>query len=465
MNWLGITLILCTYGLVKEFKPSEPYLYHYQHEYMNISADVLNSSVYPYWTYSYFILLIPAFLLTDLLLYKPVLIVESLSYIGVWLTLVFGRSVLSQQVGQCLYGLATATEVAYFSYIYVKVQRKHYARVTALTRAALQVGKFLAYMLSQLLLMLQIGVDYLTLNQISLGSMCLTLIFALLLPFVSWRHVWDRHQLQEHCGGGGEEGVQEESGEEELIGQGVTAKVKSPHSPQTLPAQGHSAVKRQPNNYREFVVERLQHISHQLREVFHDGQVIKWSLWWALTMCGDLQVGNYIQTLWGEAQKGVPNSSVYNGFVAGGIPLLSAVAIMLLMRKTINWNRWGELCLTAAALADFGALLVLAHTESIWVMYAGYALLRIIYQSMISIAQFNIICRIEPSSSGLAFGMNTFAALLLQTALTFVVNDSRGPLSLGIRSQFLVYSVYHLLIAVVFGSVIVVRAIAARRSS
>ena len=52
-------------------------------------------------------------LLTDLLLYKPVLIVESLAYNAVWLTLIFGRSVLSQKLGQILYGLATATEVAF----------------------------------------------------------------------------------------------------------------------------------------------------------------------------------------------------------------------------------------------------------------------------------------------------------------------------------------------------------------
>jgi len=69
------------------------------------------------------------------------------------------------------------------------------------------------------------------------------------------------------------------------------------------------------------------------------------------------------------------------------VPIPAAVAIMLLMRRTIDWGKWGELCLIAAALADFGALLVLAHTDCIWVMYAGYALLRIVYQSMISIAQ------------------------------------------------------------------------------
>lgn len=56
------------------------------------------------------------------------LILESLSYIAVWITLIFGRSVLTQQLGQIFYGWATATEVAYYAYIYVKVDRSKFAR-------------------------------------------------------------------------------------------------------------------------------------------------------------------------------------------------------------------------------------------------------------------------------------------------------------------------------------------------
>lgn len=84
--------------------------------------------MYPYSTYCYLVALIPGLLLTDILLYKPVLILESLSYIAVWVTLVWGRSVLTQQLGQLFYGCATATEVAYYAYIYVKVDRSKFSR-------------------------------------------------------------------------------------------------------------------------------------------------------------------------------------------------------------------------------------------------------------------------------------------------------------------------------------------------
>lgn len=128
MRWFLILGILCTYGFLKEFRPSEPFLYHYQNEDLGISDQILNGDVYPYWTYSYLIALVPVFLLTDVLLYKPVLILESVCYVAVWATLIWGRSLWTQQVGQVLYGWATATEIAYYAYIYAKVKKERYQK-------------------------------------------------------------------------------------------------------------------------------------------------------------------------------------------------------------------------------------------------------------------------------------------------------------------------------------------------
>ncbi|VDM84198.1 unnamed protein product [Strongylus vulgaris] len=97
-KWLITTIVLCTYGFLKEFRPTEPFLYEYEHNTLNISEHTLNADVYPIWTYSYMFALIPVFLLTDLLLYKSVIILEALAYIVVWCLLVFAGSVLSQQV-------------------------------------------------------------------------------------------------------------------------------------------------------------------------------------------------------------------------------------------------------------------------------------------------------------------------------------------------------------------------------
>ncbi|KAI6224504.1 hypothetical protein M3Y99_01391500 [Aphelenchoides fujianensis] len=188
MKWRTITLILCVYGALKEFRPTEPYLYQWQHEGMGLTAGQLSIEVYPWSTYGTLVFLLPTLLLTDVLLYKPVLLLESASFVGVWLTLIFGRSVVSQQVGQVLYGLASSLEVAYFAYIYVKVEPAHFKQVTVWTRSALEFGRCVSYVLSEPLVLLLPG-RFQLLNWISLGSLLSTFLFALLLPNVTWREI------------------------------------------------------------------------------------------------------------------------------------------------------------------------------------------------------------------------------------------------------------------------------------
>ncbi len=74
-------LLLCCYGFFKELRPSEPYLTEYLigNQWKNLTEDAVYNKVYPIWPYSYFGLLVPVFLLTDLLRYKPVIIFEGKS--------------------------------------------------------------------------------------------------------------------------------------------------------------------------------------------------------------------------------------------------------------------------------------------------------------------------------------------------------------------------------------------------
>lgn len=64
-----------------------------------------------------------------------------------------------------------ATEVAYYTYIYAKVDKVHYMKVTSHTRAAIMVGRFVAGSLGQALVYTRL-MDYLELNYITLGGRC-----------------------------------------------------------------------------------------------------------------------------------------------------------------------------------------------------------------------------------------------------------------------------------------------------
>ena len=74
------------------------------------------------------VVIVPIFLFTDIVLYKPTMYLEVLGQFAYRFTLVFTNNVLSQQIGQAMYGVATASEVAFFSYIYGKFEKDQYRR-------------------------------------------------------------------------------------------------------------------------------------------------------------------------------------------------------------------------------------------------------------------------------------------------------------------------------------------------
>jgi len=54
--------------------------------------------IYPVWTYSYLFLLFVVFLVTDLLLYKPVVVFEGISLVVTWCLLIWGQGIRAMQV-------------------------------------------------------------------------------------------------------------------------------------------------------------------------------------------------------------------------------------------------------------------------------------------------------------------------------------------------------------------------------
>lgn len=73
------------------------------------------------------------------------------------------------QASQFFYGLFMATEVAYYTYIYAKVDREHYQQVTSNSRSAILFGRFSASVLAQLFIQYNV-LNAAELNYISFGS-------------------------------------------------------------------------------------------------------------------------------------------------------------------------------------------------------------------------------------------------------------------------------------------------------
>ncbi|GMT07515.1 hypothetical protein PENTCL1PPCAC_29689, partial [Pristionchus entomophagus] len=166
----------------------------------------------------------------------------------------------------------------------------------------------------------------------------------------------------------------------------------------------------------------------------------------ALASCVDYQVSNYAQTLWGSDQT---EDTQYNGITEAIVPLIAFPTVLFMEKVNVRWHLWGEATLAVLSLIDAGILLLSGFTPTIFVMYGCSIVYRVLYEAMITIAQFNLASHLYKDSFGLLFGLNTFVALALQTILTMIVADKKG-LHLPIRTQFYVYSGCHVVISVIF---------------
>jgi len=417
-DWKKTTLILCSYGFFKEIRPSEPFLTEYLiGNSTGLSAEQVYQDVYPIWTYSYLAVLVIVFLFTDLARYKPVIVFEGFSYILTWVLLLWGHGLSAMQFMQVSYGIATSTEVAYFTYIYAQVPGEFYQQVTSFTRSALLLGRFLSGALSQLLISLDL-VDYRGLNYISLGMVSVATLSSFLLPSVKSTIYFHRNET------------------DDMLPVRLVSDDATPEPTVQI---------------KEKFTRAFSFVKKDFVSSFSNIYILKWSIWWALAMCGNFQVGNYIQPLWEEIKPAhdSDSSELFNGGVEATTALVGAGLAFVLGFAKFNWPVLGEGTLAIISVLDAVVLYLMSSTSDIWTAYVGYLVFRSLFQMMITVASFEIASNITQNSYGLVFGFNTFLALSFQTILTSVVADSVG-LALPPREQFRVYAGFFLVVGLLF---------------
>lgn len=139
------------------------------------------NKIYPVWTYSYLALLFPVFLATDYLRYKPVVLLQGLSLIVTWFMLLYAQGLRAIQLLEFFYGMGTATDIAYYSYIYSIVDINLYQKVTSYCRSATLVGYTVGSVSGQVLVSVA-GWSLFSLNVISLTSISIAFGTAWFLP-------------------------------------------------------------------------------------------------------------------------------------------------------------------------------------------------------------------------------------------------------------------------------------------
>ncbi|KAG1960253.1 thiamine transporter 1 [Pimephales promelas] len=434
--WLYPTVLLCIYGFFSSHRPLEPFLTPFlMGPDKNLTETEVVNEIYPLWTYSYLVLLFPVFLATDYLRYKPVLILQATSFIVTYAMLMKAQGVRAMQLLEFFFGLATATEVAYYSYIYSVVEPSHYQRVTGFCRSVTLLGSAIGSLMGQVLVSVaQVPLFYLSV--ITLVSSCIAFVAPWFLHMpVKSLFFHEREQSSQ------DEAVLEPMNRGQLI-----EKPDDPESKMQLSTDEKMALRDNTSSSR--LLEVLKMLWADFLQCYSSSTLLAWSVWWALSTCGYFQVVNYAQALW---EKILPSNDfeIYNGYVETISTLLGAFAAFVVSFVKVSWTVWGELALCIFSLVIAVCVFLMDTVRNIWVCYTAYIIFRATYMLLITIATYQIAANLSMKRYALVFGVNTFVALLLQTVLTVIVVDSAG-LGLDIFLQFLIYASYFAAVAVIF---------------
>lgn len=191
----------------------------------------------------------------------------------------------------------------------------------------------------------------------------------------------------------------------------------------------------------------LRILKSNFKMSFAQGSVFRWSLWWALGMCLNYQVGNFIQPLWEHLHQssGFEQGETWNGAVEAASTFGGAALTFAFGYIQLNWASLGEILLIIISFLDALILIAMGHCEDIRIAYIGYLLYRPLFQMLITVASFEIARQIKSECCGLVFGVNTFLALGFQSILTLVIVQE---LEWSPPKQFVAYGIFSLMTAI-----------------
>ncbi|XP_042596007.1 LOW QUALITY PROTEIN: thiamine transporter 2 [Cyprinus carpio] len=404
-----------------------------------MTCQIVTNQIFPVWTYSYLAVLVPVFLLTDWLRYKPVVVFQCLvSLFSTTAMLLWCNGVPEMQAMQFTYGVVTSCDVAYFTYLYSMVELKHYLKATSYycrgPAQLLGVGTS-GSVLGQIL----VSFELMSYNNILVFTLVLTgiaLIGSILLPMPKTSMFF--HKMRRARGetdGEGHVGTEEDL---QSTGQKDGVEMDGAKRQQQIPEVSAECDNTSAKSSKTDIPHSFSPHTHLI-----SSQCCAHS-----TQTYNNQTVNYVQSLW-EYVEPSSNFTVYNGGVEALSNLFGAAAAYGIGFSSADWSRYGEVALGALSALEGGALFAMVFSANIWVCYCGYIIFKSLYMLLITIAMFQIAAGLNLERYALVFGANTFCALVLQTIITSVVVDS-GGLGVDIITQFTVYGAYFSIIALIF---------------
>lgn len=303
--------------------------------------------------------------------------------------MIWTSSLAALQVSQFFYGVYLASEIAYYTYMYAKVDKNHYAKVTSYARAAMMIGKLLASTSAQLLIYYKV-MDYKSLNYITLTTQTVAMLWAFVLPGVKNSIYFHREEYEEEVAK--EEDSKSYSSYSSVGSVEVTISnkprpsiVKAKYKDESYEDDLHNYQRHKTNPHR--VKRAFKVIWEHFCSAYTSKHVVLWSIWYAVFMCGDYQVTSYIQVMWEEIN---PNPSVaWNAASDALLKLFGAIfALIAGYYNAARFNKYlSFVVLGVVALIEAGAVFMISWTTNLNVSYGGYVVFGGVYGFAVTVTR------------------------------------------------------------------------------
>lgn len=285
--------------------------------------------------------------------------------------------------------VASAAEIAYFTYIYAKVDRERYQQVTSNSRSACLFGRSTGAMMSQFFMMygvmnaqeliyISLGSEYQIsqkiknnrlINPLYLPDKCVALMLALFLPAVT-TSIYFYQAKKKPNNESTSEISQEKQNTVEIVPQN--------------------------NSYEcEDVAKELVKFSWKdgktlltshLKSAWSNKIVLLWSVWWVLLHSGYLLMYSYNQPLWHFIEP--ERTVVYNGFAETGMTLFGALGALLAAKLSQKFiEKWAIWIVVVCSIGMGSFSIIAGQTTSVFVSYAMYVCLGALYHFMITVTR------------------------------------------------------------------------------
>ncbi|XP_039295512.1 thiamine transporter 2 [Nilaparvata lugens] len=358
-KWLRVSLLLSIFGVLKEFRPTEPFITEFlTNPPLNFTKETVTYEIYPIGVYSNMLELIIVFLVTDYFRYQPVIVTCAISGLIVYLILTFGKSLIWMQSTQIFYGLFLAGDIAYYSYIYAKVDKEHFQEVTSHTRSAYLIGRTISGVTSQVCVTFNL-LTYYQMNFLTIGGLSLAVLWSLSLPKVEHSFYFHRKEKEEA----------EVEDNPTIIGHSSSSII------------GRDDVTTDANRFSDVIKTMGNDIKYTL-----SSQKIIFPLIWSVvaTSCY-YQVLSFVQLLWHHiAKSNSEDQDLWNGAVETTYTLLGAVGTLSASKIRLNWEKYGNLICGISIFAMAVMLFLMSQTRILWIAYATLITFNIIYQVTIT---------------------------------------------------------------------------------